>query len=210
MKFQKYVAELLGTFILALAVSLSIISKGSIPTPVVAGLTLALLVYTLGGISGAHLNPAVTISLATIKKISPKDATIYVVMQFIGGCLALLASTALMGKGTGLADFPSDSINFATALVEALGTFMLVFGVSSVVHKKVGDEACGFVIGGSLFLGIMLTAGLSFGVLNPAVAVGLGLAQLPVYLLAPIVGGIIAAWTYNWLAEKPSIWSILG
>lgn len=205
MKIQKYVAELIGTFVLASVIAISIISHPPISTQVIAGLTLGLFVYTIGGISGAHLNPAVTISMATVKKISVKDAALYVIFQLIGGFLALYFTRAITGGTTGIEDFPVDAVvwNSSTAVVEAIGAAMLVFGVSAVVEKKVKEDMYGIVIGGSLFIGIMLTAGISYGILNPAVAVGLGVPYLAyIYFVSPIIGGIASAWLYKWLAKK--------
>lgn len=192
MKMQKYLAEMIGTFGLAFAVALSIISPFPLATPIVAGLTLGLFVYTVGPISGAHLNPAVTISLATVKKIKPSEAVLYIVFQLVGGILAFL----LVGGETAV----SSSSSWHIALFEAIGAFVLVWGVSSVVHENVKDCASGLVIGGSLLLGVMLTTGFSNGVLNPAVAVGIGSVSVS-YLFAPVVGGVVSAWVYRWIKE---------
>ena len=70
MNLRHCFSELLGTFLLAFLVHLSIGAHFPVPTPIIAGLTLGLIVYMLGGISGAHVNPAVTIALASIGKIS--------------------------------------------------------------------------------------------------------------------------------------------
>lgn len=203
MKIQKYVAELIGTFVLASVIAISIISNGVVSTQMVAGLTLGLFVYTIGGISGAHLNPAVTIAMATVKKISVKNAVLYVIFQLIGGFLALYFTKYYTGGTTGIESFPVDVEVWKTALAEAVGAAMLVFGVSAVVEKKVKEDMYGIVIGGSLIVGIMLTAGISYGALNPAVAIGLGVPYMAyVYFLAPIVGGIASAWLFKWLAKK--------
>lgn len=203
MKIQKYVAELIGTFVLASVIAISIISHPPVSTQVIAGLTLGLFVYTIGGISGAHLNPAVTISMATVKKISIKNAALYVVFQLIGGFLALYFTKYYTGGTTGIESFPVDVEVWKTALAEAIGAAILVFGVSAVVEKKVKEDMYGIVIGGSLIVGIIMTAGISYGALNPAVAIGLGVPYMAyVYFVAPIVGGIASAWAFKWLVKK--------
>lgn len=203
MKIQKYVAELIGTFVLASVIAISIISHPPVSTQVIAGLTLGLFVYTIGGISGAHLNPAVTISMATVKKISIKNAALYVVFQLIGGFLALYFTKYYTGGTTGIESFPVDTEVWKTALAEAIGAAILVFGFSAVVEKKVKEDMYGIVIGGSLIVGIIMTAGISYGALNPAVAIGLGVPYMAyVYFVAPIVGGIASAWAFKWLVKK--------
>lgn len=203
MKVQKYFAELVGAFVLALAVAVSLMSKSPLPTPVIAGVTLGLFVYMVGGISGAHLNPAVTIAMASVKKISGRDAVLYVIFQLIGGFLALYFSRYLFGTTTGVENFPVDGMVWKMALAEAIGAAMLVFGVSAVVEKKVKEDMFGIVVGGSLLLGIMLTGGISYGILNPAVAVGVGVPYSAyLYFLAPVVGGVVSAWGAKWLFSK--------
>lgn len=203
MKIQKYIAEMIGTFVLASVIAISIISSAPVSTQMIAGLTLGLFVYTIGGISGAHLNPAVTISMATVKKISVRDAVLYVVFQLIGGFLALYFTKYYTGGTTGIESFPVDTEVWKTALAEAIGAAILVFGVSAVVDKKVKEDMYGIVIGGSLIVGIIMTAGISYGALNPAVAIGLGVPYTAyVYFVAPIVGGIASAWAFKWLIKK--------
>ena len=197
MKFQKYAAELLGTFALTFAVSISVISGSAVVTPVLAALVLCIMVYTIGPISGAHINPAVTVGLAVVKKISVKDAGLYIVAQVLGAVLAMLLAQGLTGDITGIVAL--DSVNAGVA--EAIGAFILVFGVSSVVYGKVDDDASGLVIGGSLLVGLMLTGGMSNAVLNPAVAVGIGSVSA-VYLIAPLVGGALGAVVYRWICAK--------
>lgn len=203
MKVQKYFAELVGAFVLSSVVAISIVSHSSVPTPVLAGLTLGLFVYMVGGISGAHLNPAVTIAMASVKKISGRDAVLYIIFQLIGGFLAFYFTNWFLGTTTGLENFPVDGMVWKVALAEAIGAAMLVFGVSAVVEKKVEEDMYGIVVGGSLLLGIMLTGGISYGIVNPAVAVGVGVPYSAyLYFLAPVVGGVVSAWGAKWLFSK--------
>lgn len=197
MKLQKYLAELIGTFFLTLAVSLSLLYTAPLATPLIAGITLGLFVFTVGSISGAHLNPAVTIGLASIRKISLKDAALYIVAQIIGALLAMLAVKGLSGQGL---EILADN-KITTGIAEAIGAFILIFGVSSLVHEKADGDVSGLIVGSSLFLGISLTSGFSNGVLNPAVAIGIGSISA-MYLLAPIVGTVAGAWIYKLLIKK--------
>ena len=116
MKTYAFAAELLGTFLLALMVRLSLGSNFPVPTPVVAGLTLGLIVYVLGPISGAHVNPAVTVGLAAIRKISWNDAGVYVAMQLVGGFLAMVVGNALTGAHLSLSAGSTVEIGIAEAI----------------------------------------------------------------------------------------------
>lgn len=196
MKMQKYVAEMLGAFTLTLAVSWSIINGFALATPLVAGLTLGLFVYTVGPVSGAHLNPAVTLGLLAVRKIKVNDAVLYILFQIVGALLAMLLTNAVAGGVTGVE--AGDS--WLIVMAEAIGAFILVWGVSSVVQGKVDDDACGIVIGGALLLGVLLAASFSNGVINPAVAIGIGSVSAS-YILAPILGGVVSALAYRWLVD---------
>ena len=194
---KKYIAELLGTFTLALVVGLSL--AGSFPpaTPLLAGLTLGLFVYTIGAISGAHINPAVTIGAWSIKKIGNKDALWYIVAQFIGAAIAML----VVSKTTGMPHLVVVS-SWKVVLAELVGAFFFTFGIASVVYNKAHAHVSGVVIGGSLLLGIIIAAALgSNGVLNPAVALGIGSFNLA-YLFGPIVGAVFGMQAYKYLGSE--------
>ena len=198
MKIQKYVAELLGTFALTLAVAMSISVGFTIGTAAVASLTVGLFVYTLGGVSGAHFNPAVSIAMVSLKKLSNKDALVYIIFQVVGALLAMLVVAELGGSA------PENMVAANTmpvGVAEAVGTFILVFGVSSVALKKIDNDASGLVVAGSLFLGLMLAGVMSNGILNPAVAIAFGSVSW-MYMLGPVVGGIVGAQVYNYLVSK--------
>lgn len=194
---RAYAAEFLGTLTLTLGIGLSLTKGLGVPTPVVAALTVMLFVYTVGAISGAHLNPAVTVGLWSIGKISPRDAGWYIAVQFAGAAVAVGLMRLLVGE------LPGGVVPVVplVGLGELLGTFLLVFGISAVVQGKAPKEAAGLVIGGSLLLGILLASTVSNAVLNPAVALGIG--SFSVYhIAAPVLGGILAAQCYQWLVAE--------
>ncbi len=193
---RAYVAEFIATFMLTLGVALSIAS-GSAITPLIAALTVGIFVYTIGPISGAHINPAVTVGLASVKKIDVKEAAFYIIAQFIGAVLAMLAVKAIAGDAVNV----GATNDVMAGVMEALGAFVLVFGVSSVVYKNVDSGAAGLTIGGSLLIGILAASSKANGVLNPAVALGIGSVSL-MYVLGPLVGGIAGAWAYKYVAKK--------
>jgi aquaporin Z len=187
--FKALAAELFGTFGLSLAVLISVNSPGfPIGTPVVAGLTLGLFVYTIGPISGCHINPAVTLGLAAIRKVDAKTAGTYIVAQFLGATLAIGVGSLLFVTPEVVAW--TDSV--AVGAAEALGAMVFLFGIAAVVLGRVPELMSGVVIGGSLTLGILWAAQASNGVLNPAVAFGLG-SLSPAYVWGPILGAAVGA-----------------
>lgn len=201
MKPRALAAEFFGTFCLTLAVLVSINNPDfPIPTPVIAGLTVGIFVYTIGTISGAHINPAVTVGLAAIRKIDLPSAVGYVVAQIAGAFLAL---------GLGRVWFPSPEAlvvgnTAGVGVAEAVGALVLLFGIAAVVLGVVPSQMAGIVIGSSLTLGIALAAHASNGVLNPAVALGIGSLSFA-YVWGPIVGAILGALLLRALAGKGSV-----
>ena len=177
---------------------------------------LFMLIQTLAIISGAHFNPAVTAALAAIRQIGVIDAAIYVVVQLAGGVLGALVTKAILTED----NFPnaeavnwgattlSDAIDSSTGLgmlAEGLGTFFLVWAIVGVaVNPRAAREWAGLVIGGTLGLLVMIIAPLTGAGLNPARAFGPSLVAggepvgtfLLVYVLAPVIGALIAAFLY--------------
>jgi MIP family channel proteins len=186
---------------------------------------LFLLIQTLAVVSGAHFNPAITAALAAIRQIRLIDAAIYVVVQLAGGvCGALITKLILKSD-----NFPnakavhwgavsvSDNLNHATGLgmiVEGVGTAFLVWAIVGVaVNPQAFREWAGLVIGGTLGLVVMVTAPLTGAGINPARAFGPALAAgswadsagqfILVYILAPVLGALLAAFIYMQMFVLP-------
>ncbi|OGJ43487.1 hypothetical protein A2974_01600 [Candidatus Peregrinibacteria bacterium RIFCSPLOWO2_01_FULL_48_20] len=191
----KYLAELFGTFGLALAVSLS--ATGSfLPTAIIAALTLGLFVYTIGHISGAHLNPAITAGALAIGKIHWQDAIGYWVAQFVGAGIALTLSGQLVERTILNVD-----TEILTGAGEALGAVFFGFGVAAVIYGRIPKDVTGVAVGASLALGIAMAGHLSNGILNPAVALALGSFNW-IYLVGPIVGAVVGMWLFKLLSME--------
>jgi len=200
---KKYIAEVLGTFLLSFLVGVSIISF--LPTPFVAGLALMLGIYALGHISGGHFNPAVTLGLLSVKKISVEDSLYYIVAQIVGAFLAIILIKNFFPTFTAaLPNITSMDVFIKVFIAEIIGTFFFTFGIATVVYKKEHTALNGFIIGGSLLLGIVVASMLgSLGILNPAVALlVLGSSIHVIYLIAPIVGSIAAFSLYSYLVSN--------
>jgi aquaporin Z len=193
---KKYIAEFIGTAVLTLAIVGSIVNGSGFVTLLTVGITLALLVAILGSMSGAHVNPAVTLGLLSLKKINWKEALFYIIAQFAGAALALIL-VRLHETEVPALDL---AFSWITLVAEFLGTLVFTFGIASIVlahdsHKAEGKAP--FVIGGSLMIGATIAAGLgSNAVLNPAVAFGIGTFGLS-YIISPILGGIAGMWLFK-------------
>jgi glycerol uptake facilitator-like aquaporin len=192
---KKYVAEILGTFILTLTVLLSISGAFPVPTPVLAALAVGIGVYTMGNISGAHFNPAITLGVLAVSKISSRDAIMYICSQLLGAAAA--SELARRVVEIPVLDIVESNL---IMLAELLGTLILAFGIASVVFGKVSQGASGLTIGGSLLLGVSIAAVASNGVLNPAVALGIGSFSFS-YLIGPIAGAVLGMLLYKNMTE---------
>ncbi len=195
---RKYLAELFGTFVLCLAVNLSLMGNFPLSMPVAAGVALGLGVYTMGSISGAHFNPAITLGLLSIKKITGKHAAYYLAAQILGAAMAALFIQYCLKIS------PADVVGLNEPMIigaEAVGAFVFAFGVAAAFHGKISPGASGLAVGGSLLLGVALAAAAgSNGVLNPALALAIGSYSLS-YLIGPIAGAILAMTAYKYLSE---------
>lgn len=194
-------AEYFGTFSLAFAVLASIngVMGSFIPMAAVAGFTLFLAVLTIGGISGAHINPGITLGMLSQRKISPETAVSYVIAQVAGAFSATaIMNTLLDGSIVTALAGDADARLF---LAEVLGMLFFGMGVAAAHHNGYKGVDGAAVIGGSFFLGIMFASVLSNGILNPAVAFAINSVSW-VYLLAPVVGAILGMHLYSYIVSQ--------
>lgn len=147
------IAELVGTFILATVA----ITVGN---PIYVGFTLVVLVLALGAVSGAHLNPAVTFGLWSVKKLDTVKMPFYFAMQFAGALLALLLMQSFKGSDFGLSFASFSSLDWRLLVAEVIGTALLVFAIATVVVRDLSDTAKGIGIGFALLAGLAVGGGL--------------------------------------------------
>lgn len=182
-------AEFLGTGILTLVVLG--VSKSTIGIPyfisIAAGLVVAAVTLALAQISGAHVNPAITIGLWTTRKIKTAPAIVYIAAQILGAGAAYLLYTYFIGQHW------SNTGKFeAHVLVgEAVGTFIFSIGWAAAAFQKLPLGQAAAVIGISLTLGIIAVSAASGGILNPAVAFGTRSWGWGTYVLGPVLGSVI-------------------
>lgn len=188
-KIAMITAEFLGTAILT-AVVLAV-SKSNVGIPyfvsLVAGLALAALTLALGAVSGAHLNPIVTIGLWTARRIKTLPALVYVAAQMLGGAVAYLLYTYLVNNTMqNVGEFDSRIL-----VAEAVGAFVFSLGWAAVVYHRLEEGKAAFVIGASFVLGVLVASVASAGILNPAVALGMRSWEWGTYVLGPVLGAVI-------------------
>ena len=177
-----FISEFVGTFFLVLAIC-GVVSAGAgqaVLTNIALVHTLVLmsLVYAIGSISGCHVNPAVTVALAAIRKISGRDAGIYIACQVAGGvCAGLLVHAffnvrgAVVNYGTpAVSDaFLNGGSAFLALIAEALGAFLLTWAVmGTAVNPAAPKGVAGIAIGGALGVGVLIFGPATGASFNPA------------------------------------------
>lgn len=216
---KKYVAEFIGTFVLVFfACGTAVVTGCSVEngpaylmTALAFGLVIVAMAYSIGNISGCHINPAVSIAMLVSGKMTIKDFVGYVIAQFLGAIVGAAALMAFVGKESGLGTnglYNGDIL--LSILIEVILTFVFVIAILGVTSKVENSAVAGLVIGLSLtlvhilgiyFTGTSVNPARSFG---PALFVGGdALANVWVFIVAPLIGGVLAALVYKFLTSKP-------
>ncbi len=203
---RNLVMEFVGTFFLVLAVGLS-------GNPLAIGLTLAVMIYVGGHVSGAHYNPAVSLAVWARGRMTPAEMVQYWVAQVLGALAA--AATVQFVAGTIFGPAPGEGVGFAQALgAEVLFTFVLASVVLNTATTKAlkGNYIYGFAIGLTVTAAAICAGGISGGAFNPAVGTGPllwqtiqgtgGLANLALYWIGPLLGGAIAAGLFRYFQPE--------
>lgn len=211
---RKYIAEFIGTFVLVLfacgtaamtGCSTTEFNTAYVVTALAFGLVIVAMAYSIGNVSGCHINPAVSIAMLISGKLSLKDFVGYVVSQFLGAIAGAGVLLALIGPDKGLGAnglFEGDILK--SIIIEVILTFVFVIAILGVTSKVENGKIAGLVIGLSLtlvhlfgiaFTGTSVNPARSFG---PALFVGGdALANVWVFIVAPLIGGALAAVVYK-------------
>nr|AAS48064.1 NIP2 [Medicago truncatula] len=216
---QKSVAEVIGTYFLIFAGCASVLvnknNENVVTLPgisIVWGLAVMVLVYSLGHISGAHFNPAVTIAFASTKRFPLKQVPAYVAAQVFGSTLASgtlrLIFTGKHNQFVGTLPAGSDLQAF---VIEFIITFYPMFIISGVAtdNRAIGELA-GIAVGSTVLLNVMFAGPITGASMNPARSIGPALLHseyrgIWIYLVSPILGAVAGAWVYNVIryTDKP-------
>ncbi len=228
---QRLTAEAIGTAFLVFigvgAVPATLIVNGNAPftmadlgmISLAFGTVVVATVYALGHIGGNHINPAVTLGLAVSGKFPWRQVPGYLAAQAVG---AVIGATAILGvlgtkaSDVGLGVAAYNNISWTQAFTaEFVGTFILVFTVFGVIHRKAAAGFAGVAIGLVVFAVIIPVAPATGASINPARTFGpmfvqqlaggeVKWSQIPVYLIAELLAGIAAALVYGVLARTPA------
>ena len=223
----KYIAELIGTMVLVLfgcgSAAIAGTMLGTLGIALAFGLSIVAMAYVIGDISGCHINPAVSIGMWIDGRMESKDLVLYIIFQCIGAIIGIALLAAIINSAPMLGGYAATGLGqngFGSAssvgldvvgaiIVEIILTFVFVFTVLGVTKKAENGAVAGIVIGLTLafvhIMGIPLT-GTS---VNPARSLapalflgGQALQQVWVFILAPIVGAVIAGFLYKGLTSE--------
>ncbi|HQV57132.1 MAG TPA: aquaporin [Ilumatobacteraceae bacterium] len=217
-----FVAELFGTAVLMLGGLGLAILAGASPAMVAVGfgLTLMILVYILGPISGAHVNPAVTLGMLLTKKITPRWAVTAWIAQFVGGALgaAIIWGIAQGREPFVRGNFGSNGWNRvadtttiysgigAVMIIEVVLTALLVMVMLFAAARRFAPSMVGVVAGSTMLVGYLLSQPIDGGAMNPARSLGAALfaqsqydalKQVWLFIVFPLIGAVVG--TVLWL-----------
>lgn len=211
---RKYICEFVGTMMLVLlacgvAVATDVHYLG---TALAFGLVIVAMAYSIGNVSGCHINPAVSVGMAISGRMSWKECAKYVVAQVLGA----IAGAALLGvilrsfTALGANTYNGTTVTVWIALlVEVILTFVFVLTILGVTDKKENGHATGVIIGLTLTLVHLFGIPFTGTSVNPARSIGpallqggTALSQVWVFILAPLVGATLAALFYKHVLKK--------
>lgn len=224
---KKYTAEFIGTFWLvlggcgsaALSAAFPQVGIGLLGVSFAFGLTVLTIAYSLGHISGAHLNPAVSMGLWIGGRFPSKDLLPYIVAQILGGLAAAgVLSFIVTGNGSTIGDFAANGYGDhspgkysmeAALITEIVMTFMFLIVILGATDKKATNGFAGLAIGLALTLIHLISIPVTNTSVNPARSIsqaifvgGWAIEQLWLFIVAPVVGAMLAGITYKFLSSN--------
>ena len=211
---RKYLAEGIGTFALVFcgtgAIVINDVTGGTVTHVGVAitfGLIVTAMIYAFGHISGAHINPAVSIAFAVTDRFDEKKIFPYIVAQLVGAIIASAILAYLFKDHEGLgATLPAGEWQ-QTFILEIILTYILMFVILFVSQNKAVKEFTGLAVGFVVLLEAMFAGPITGASMNPARSIGPALisenlTHLWIYIVAPIIGALLASGTWFLLKEE--------
>lgn len=211
---RKYVAELIGTFALVFcgtgAIIINDVSGGAISHVGIAmtfGLIVTVMIYAFGSISGAHINPAVSIAFSVTDRFKTKNLLGYIVAQLLG---ALFASGILrllfLEHDTLGATLPAGAWQQSFVL-EVILTYLLMLVILLVSQNKAVTQFTGLAVGATVLLEAMFAGPITGASMNPARSIAPAMLSgqidtLWIYIVAPILGALLASLTWKFMQEE--------
>lgn len=226
---KKYFAEMIGTMVLVLMGCGSAVIAGSaagavgtgvgtLGVAMAFGLSVIAMVYTIGSISGCHINPAITLGVYLTGRINGKDASMYMLFQIVG---ALIGSTVLYFIATGMGlpgnvaganSYAGSTSEVSAFLAEMVFTFIFVLVVLGSTSTKAPSGFAGLAIGLTLILIHIVCIPITGTSVNPArsfapalFAQGLALSQLWLFIVAPFIGAALSALAWNYFEGEEKL-----
>jgi glycerol uptake facilitator protein len=174
--------------------------------------------HVFGPVSGNHINPAVTLALALTRRFAWRDVPVYIAAQLAGGLLGAVVIVGVLGTaaaelGLGISSYGESTPWYQAFFAEFFGTFLLVVAVFGAIHHRSAAGWGGLVIGLAVFAAIIAVGPITGASINPARNTGPMLVQqflggevsweqVPVYVIAEVLGAVMAAVGYTWIAGR--------
>ena len=210
---RKYIAEAVGTMLLTLVACGIAVTSGVdlVATSLAFGLVIVAAAYSIGNVSGCHINPAVSIALFVAGKMTLKECLRYIAAQIVGAFVGSLLLGLLLGKfnALGANGLVGDTSIWAALAVEVILTFIFTTTILGVTDKKENGHVTGIVIGLTLVLVHLFGLPLTGTSVNPARSLapavlqgGAALSNVWIFIVAPIVGAIMAGLFYKCVLKE--------
>ena len=211
---KKYIAELIGTFALVFcgtgAIVINDVSNGTVSHVGIAitfGLIVTVMIYAFGNISGAHINPAVSIAFSVTDRFEKKNLLGYIVAQLLGALLASGILRFLFREHENLGGtFPNGDWQ-QSFILEIILTYLLMIVILFVSQNKSVNQFTGLAVGAIVLLEAMFAGPITGASMNPARSISPAIvsgnvSELWIYIIAPIIGAVLASLTWKLMKEK--------
>ena len=211
---KRYIAEAIGTFALVFcgtgAIVINNVANGTVTHLGIAitfGLIVTAMIFTFGSISGAHINPAVSIGFAMTDRFDKKDLPAYILAQLLGAFLASGTLKLLFPLEENLgATLPSGTV-MQSFIFELILSYFLMLVILFVSQNKKTSAYTAIAVGATVLLEALFAGPICGASMNPArsiapALVSGNLTSLWIYILAPIIGTVLATWTWKFMQEE--------